>query len=99
MPEYVFTYRLPRDQALNMDTADEWFAWLDAIGEHIVDRGSAVTAARQLGNVDGTQRVSGFTVISARDFDHALELAAGCPAIGAGFGIEVGELLPVAAEA
>jgi hypothetical protein len=99
MPSYVFTYRQPKDQPLNMAAADEWFKWFDEIGEHITVPGSAVSTARQIGNVDGSQRVSGFTVISARDLDHAAELAQGCPAIGQGFGLEVGELLEVPAAA
>ena len=99
MPNYVFTYRQPKDQPLNMDAATQWFAWFEQIGEHITSQGSAVSSARQLGNVDGSQRVSGFTVISARDLDHASEIAAGCPAIGQGFGLEVGELVEVPAVA
>jgi hypothetical protein len=99
MPSYVFTYRQPKDRPLNMEAADEWFKWFDEIGEHITVPGSAVSTARQIGNVDGSQRISGFTVISARDLDHAVELAQGCPAIGQGFGLEVGELLEVPAAA
>lgn len=99
MPNYVFTYRQPRDRPLDMDAAQEWFAWFEQIGEHITQQGSAVSTARQLGNVDGSQQVSGFTVISARDLDHASELAQGCPAIRQGFGIEVGELLEMPAAA
>ena len=99
MPSYVFTYRQPKDRPLNMEAADEWFKWFDEIGEHITVPGSAVSTARQIGNVDGSQRVSGFTVISARDLDHAVELDQGCPAIGQGFGLEVGELLEVPAAA
>jgi hypothetical protein len=99
MPSYVFTYRQPKEQPLNMEAAEEWFKWFDEIGEHITVPGSAVSTARQVGNVDGSQRVSGFTVISARDLDHAVELAQGCPAIGQGFGLEVGELLEVPAAA
>jgi hypothetical protein len=99
MPSYVFTYRQPKDQPLNMDAAQQWYAWFDQIGEHITTQGSAVSTVRQLGKVDGSQRVSGFTVISARDMDHAAEIAAGCPAIAQGFGIEVGELVEVTAAA
>ena len=99
MPNYVFTYRQPRNQPLNMDAAQEWFTWFEEIGDHIAQQGSAVSNVRQLGNIDGTQRVSGFTVISARDLDHAAELAQGCPAIAQGFGLEVGELVEVPAAA
>lgn len=99
MPNYVFTYRQPKDQPLNMDAAPEWFRWFEEIGEHIAQQGSAVSNVRQLGTVDGSQRVSGFTVISARDLDHATEIARGCPAIRQGFGVEVGELVEVPAAA
>ena len=79
-----------------MDAAQAWYAWFDELGEHITNPGAAVSAARQLGNVDGSQRVSGFTVINARDLDQATELAQGCPAIAQGYGIEIGEMLQVA---
>jgi hypothetical protein len=99
MPNYVFTYRLPKDQPLDMDAAQAWYAWFDQIGEQIVETGNAVTSARQIGNVDGSQRVSGYTVITARDLDHASEVAQGCPAIAQGYGLEVGELLEIPAAA
>lgn len=99
MPSYVFTYRQPKGEPLNMERAQEWFDWFDEIREHITIPGSAVSSARQLGNVDGDQSISGFTVISARDLDHAAELAQGCPALKRGQGIEVGELLEVPAAA
>lgn len=99
MPSYVFTYRQPKDRPLDMAEAEQWFKWFDEIGEHITTRGSAVSTVRQLGAVDGSQRVSGFTVISARDLDHATEIAGGCPAIRQGFGVEIGELVEVPAAA
>jgi hypothetical protein len=58
-----------------------------------------VANARQLGNVEGGQTISGFSVIEARDMDHAAELAAGCPAITLGYGLEIGELMDARAEA
>lgn len=99
MPNYVHPYRQPKDQPLDMGAAQEWFQWFERIGEHIASQGSAVSTARRLGNVDGSQRVSGFTVISARDLGHASEIAGGCPAIGQGFGVEIGELVEVPAAA
>lgn len=99
MPSYVFTYRQPKEQPLNMDAAQDWFAWFEEIGEHITMPGSAVSTARQLGNVEGSQRVSGFTVISANDLDHATELAQGCPALRQGYGIEIGEIAEIPATA
>ncbi len=99
MPNYVFTYRKAKDQPLNMEEADAWFKWFDEIGEHITVPGSAVANSRQVGHVDGGQSVSGFTVITARDLDHATEIAQGCPAIALGHGLEVGELLEVPATA
>jgi hypothetical protein len=97
MPSYVFTYRQPKGQPLNMDAADAWYKWFDELGEHITLPGSAVATSREVGNVGGDQRISGFTVISARDMDEAVQLAEGCPAIGQGFGLEVGELLEIPA--
>jgi hypothetical protein len=95
MPSYVFTYRQAKGAPLNMDEAQSWFKWFDEIGEHIAVPGSAVGSSRQVGNVGGDQSVSGFTVINARDMDQAVEIAQGCPAIGLGHGLEVGELLEI----
>jgi hypothetical protein len=99
MPSYVFTYRRAKGAPLKMDEADAWFSWFDQIREHITVPGSAVASSRQVGNVGGEQSVSGFTVISARDMDEAVELASGCPAIRLGHGLEVGELLEIPAVA
>jgi hypothetical protein len=93
MPEYVFTYRRPEGQALNMEEGQAWFKWFDEIGEHISVPGNAVAVARRVGNVAGDQDVSGFSVITARDIDHAVEIAQGCPAVAQGYGLEVGELM------
>ena len=99
MPAYVFTYRQAKGAQLNMAEAESWFKWFDEIGEHITVPGSAVSNSRQVGNVGGDQSVSGFTVINARDMNHAVEIAQGCPAIRLGHGLEVGELLEVRAAA
>jgi hypothetical protein len=79
--------------------APAWFKWIDEINDHITMPGSAVANARQLGNVEGGQSISGFTVIEARDMDHAAELAQGCPALTLGYGLEIGELMDARAEA
>ena len=93
MPDYVFTYRRPEGQAPNMEEGQVWFKWFDDIREHISVPGNAVTVARRVSNVAGDQDVSGFSVITARDLDHAVEIAQGCPAIAQGYGLEVGELM------
>jgi hypothetical protein len=99
MPSFVFTYRRPAGQAFDPEQAPAWFKWIDEISDHITVPGSAVAGTRQLGNVEGGQSISGFTVIEARDMDHATEIARGCPAITFGYGLEVGELMDARTEA
>jgi hypothetical protein len=99
MPSFVLTFRQPAGRGFNPDEAPAWFKWIDEISDHITVPGSAVMNARQLGNVEGGQTISGFSVIEARDMDHAAELAAGCPAITLGYGLEIGELMDARAEA
>lgn len=99
MPSFVLTFRQPAGQGFNPENAPAWFKWIDEINDHITLPGSAVASARQLGHVEGGQTVSGFTVIEARDMDHAAELAQGCPAITFGYGLEIGELMDARAEA
>ena len=99
MPSFVLTYRQPAGRGFDPAQAPAWFKWIDEINDHITLPGSAVASTRQLGNVEGGQMVSGFTVIEARDMDHAAELAQNCPAITFGYGLEIGELVDARATA
>jgi hypothetical protein len=96
MPHYVFSYH--RNDAVvtgDPDVAAEWMQWFGSIKSHVVEMGSPVGETRRLGNVASDQIVGGFSIISADNIDQAAELAAGCPVLKQGDGVEIGELLEV----
>jgi len=49
-----------------------------------------VLATRTLGKLDAETRLGGYSVVTAEDIDGAAALAAGCPAIQLGGGVEIG---------
>jgi hypothetical protein len=100
MPRFVFTYRVPNiplEQRLaelgpsaGREAAALWDAWMDSLGEHVTDRGHRVSDARFLGRCEPGVRSSGYSVIAADCLETAMALAADCPFLSRGGGIEVG---------
>ena len=99
MTMYVLAYRAPKGyHRSSTETSPAWFDWFDELGERVVDLGRPVEAGGTLGTVDTeTTELGGYSVISAVDLDEALRLAAGCPFLSRGGGIEVGELAEIPA--
>jgi len=95
MSEYVFLYRggeAGRSPERMQQMMQKWMAWLKELGEkgHIKDQGQPLERAGKL--VKGKQKtvidgpfaeakdvVGGYTLIEARDLEHAVELSKGCP--------------------
>ncbi len=99
MPKFLLTYRAPSDPSeLDSDTASAWMGWFGQIQDSLVQIGDAVGPARQVGNVDGDQRVGGYSVIQAADLDAAADVASTCPAVANGYGVEIGQLLEIDAK-
>jgi hypothetical protein len=99
MNTYVFSYRAPKGYRPDpARTTPSWFRWFDELGDHVSDIGRRVGARGALGTVtaDATE-LGGYSVVVAADLDDALRLAAGCPFLSQGGGIEVGELVEVPA--
>jgi hypothetical protein len=93
MPKYVFTYRSPLDAIeSDPDSVAPWIAWFGKIKDSVVDLGQPVSESRRVGNA-AAETLTGYSVIGADDLDAALAIAESCPAIGRGFGVEVGELI------
>jgi len=98
MPHYVLSYH--RSDAVVVgepEVAADWMQWFASIKSHVVEMGAPVGETRRLGNVESDQIIGGFSIISADSLDHAAELAAGCPVLKYGQGVEIGELLEVPA--
>ncbi len=80
----------------------KWRAWMDDIRAkgHLKDVGiplnrtGRVVRGRKRGVTDGPytetkEVVGGFSIIEARDFAHAVEIASGCPILEGGGSVEV----------
>ena len=86
MPRYIIAYRgepkfeSREDGAVHMA---KWKTWIDELGEAVVNPGTPLAKGKLIdsrGVTDsGTDRLSGFSMITADDIDAALELAKGCP--------------------
>lgn len=92
MPTYLISNRPPTDYRPSPEAAAAWNEWFDSLGPHLVDRGNPTFAPEALGAPAGETTLGGYTLVDADDLDHALALAAGCPVLRAGGGVEVGEL-------
>jgi hypothetical protein len=95
MGEFVYLYRggeAGRSPERMQQTMQKWMAWFKDLAEngHVIDRGQPLERAGKL--VKGSKKavidgpfaeakdvIGGFTLIKARDLDHAVELSKGCP--------------------
>ncbi len=79
----------PEEMQRNMDA---WFAWMDDLkkkgyfqaGDPLQDggkvlRGKSGQAVTDGPYAEGKEEVGGYLLVTARDLDHAAELAKGCP--------------------
>jgi hypothetical protein len=98
MARFLFTYRVPRDYKPGPKTGTAWLTWFESMGASRVDPGHGVIDVRSLGNLGPDTRTNGYSVITAESLDAALAVAAGCPALGFGGGIEVGEIPDTSAQ-
>jgi hypothetical protein len=93
MATFLFVYRTPSEvSAPTEDGMAAWNAWFETLGSAIVNPGNPVVARTTVGDVKASQPVGGYTVITANDLESAATLAKGCPLVGHGGGVEVGEL-------
>jgi len=99
MPSYLFTYRTPRDYVPgNADTMKAWMAFFDGIGSAVEDMGNPVFSRETTGDTGAETVLGGYSMVSAGSLQEALSLAAGCPLLALGGGVEVGEITPLSAE-
>ncbi|HLI61395.1 MAG TPA: hypothetical protein VKV21_17190 [Solirubrobacteraceae bacterium] len=101
MPTYLLSFRMPSDYTPTPDTRARWREFFDAISPHLEELGNPVFSRRSVGETAAGTVLGGYSLISADSLEQAAELAAGCPLIARGGGVDVGELapIPVASEA
>jgi hypothetical protein len=105
MSEFLYLYRggQPETSPEKMQQQmQKWMTWLKDLGAkgHIKDQGQPLERAGKV--VKGRNKtitdgpfaetkdvVGGFTIVEARDIDHAVELSKGCPIFEADGAVEV----------
>ena len=99
MTNYVFIYHgggMPDTPEEGAAMMEKWQAWYGTMGSSVVDGGAPVGMSRTVSsagvvNDGGPNPVSGYTVVSADDFDAACEMAKGCPILEQDGSVEVAE--------
>lgn len=92
MARFLFSYRVAKGYRPGADSGKAGQAWFESLGSSRIDTGHAVIATRTLGNLDAETRLGGYSVVAAEDMEAAAALAAGCPALQLGGGVEVGTI-------
>jgi hypothetical protein len=100
MATFIFTYRAPKGYVpgTSEDAVGAWQVWMGRIGEALVDYGKPVFERSAVGSCSSEKtQLGGYSIMEASDLESALTIAKGCPILGLGGGVEVGELsdLPV----
>ncbi len=96
MPQFLMTYRGPKDYVPTNESTSQWRAWFDSMGERVVELGMPVRNPAQVGNcASETTELGGFSIIEATDLDDAMTTAKGCPHLDRDGGVEIGLLVPV----
>ena len=108
MSDFTFLYRgrdtNPSPEQMQK-TMEKWRAWFKDLGEkgHLKDIGhplehtGKVVKGKQKAVTDGPfaeakDVVGGFSLIQARDLDHAVELSKSCPILDVGGSVEVRQI-------
>ncbi len=100
MPKFLLTFRSPQEYTeITGDGHAAWMKWFGEIQGSLVEMGDGVGQAVRVGEVDGDQRIGGYTVIQAADISAAAELAKTSPPVAYGYGVEIGQLLEIAVAA
>lgn len=106
MPAYLLAYHggsTPEGEEAQARSLDAWNEWMDSIADSLIDGGNPVGESRLLGaggivSDAPADRVTGYSVIVAADFEEAAQLATGCPVLAEGGSVEIAELLDMSAE-
>jgi len=111
MPPFIFTYRHPADYVagdaqegrgrprdVDSDVSGAWVAFFERIGPSVIDPGQPVFERTIVGEVGVSTNLGGYSVVQAGDLASAEALAAGCPTLQRGGGIEIGLLAELPAD-
>lgn len=96
MATFLFAYRRPENYTPGRPaTVAAWGAWFESMGANVAERGNPVYDSGTLGNCGAGSRPAGYSLVTGDDLEAAMALARGCPVLGEGGGVEVGEITVV----
>jgi hypothetical protein len=95
MPTYLLSFRTPTEYTSTPDTRAAWNEFFQAISTHLEDIGNPIFSRTGVGDIGTGTALGGYSLIKADNLDHARDLAAGCPLIEFGGGVEIGEVTPL----
>ena len=95
MPTYLLSFRTPSDYTPTPDTRARWNEFFGTISTHLEEIGNPVFSRRSIGETGAGTVLGGYSLINADTLEQAEALAAGCPLIERGGGVDVGELAPL----
>jgi hypothetical protein len=103
MANFLLTYHgeggMPQGEAEQAAVVEAWNAWFARLGDALVDPGNPTGGSKAIapdGSVmDATSAPTGYTILAADTLDAAVDLARGCPVLGAGLAVVVSETVPV----
>lgn len=100
MSQYIFAYHgggKPASPEEDARVMAKWKAWMGGLGDALINPGNPVgmsktVSAGGVSNDDGSNPLSGFSIVKADNMDAALRLTRGCPHLDGGT-IEVAEVI------
>ncbi|MEI6295603.1 MAG: hypothetical protein WCO95_06040 [Actinomycetes bacterium] len=96
MKKFLFIYNATPERG--SDTDEDWMAWFESIGQHLVDvgnpfQGGTLVKGDAVTNITSfAELVGGYSIINATDIDQAAGLAKSCPNAA---GIRIFEAIPM----
>ena len=92
MPSYLLSFRPPSDYTPTSDTQADWQTFFGEISTHLEDIGNPIFSRQSVGETGAGTVLGGYSLINASCLEEARELAAGCPLVNLGGGVEIGEV-------
>jgi hypothetical protein len=98
MANYVFAYSggngVAADEAERNEQMAKWGQWLGQLGSAVIDPGAPTGTAKTVGtggsvSDGGSRGLTGYSIVSAKSLDSAVELAKGCPVLQIGGAVDV----------
>ncbi|WP_374586479.1 hypothetical protein [Pseudoduganella sp.] len=100
MERFLLVYRAaPEGAAGAQHDPQRWAAWFDALGAHLLERGSrgqgsVAIDTRLAGPKSSASALAGYSVLGASDFNEAVRLAQQCPIFDEHGSLEIAHLAP-----